>query len=121
MNTSRELISENRLAIHQINLKLRDLDMKMDNITQYFIHQIFNLSDFLEYYTQLLHTVSVLRQMIQNAYVFNDHLKSELNVLSTGKISLESISTKQLGGLLLRIKSEMPRLAKLPFNPERRL
>ena len=121
MNRSRELISENRLAINQINIKLRDLDMKMDNITQYLIHQIFNLNDFLECYTQLLHTVSVLRQMIQNAYVFNDHLKSELNVLGTGKISPEIISPKQLGGLLLSIKSEIPRLAKLPFNPERRL
>ena len=121
MNRSRELISENRLAINQINLKLRDLDMKMDNITQYLIHQIFDLNDFLECYTQLLHTVSVLRQMIQNAYVFNDHLKSELNVLGTGKISPEIISPKQLRSLLLIIKSEIPRLAKLPFNPERRL
>ena len=70
--------------------------MKMDNITQYLIHQIFYHNDFLECYTRLLHAVSVLRQMIQNAYVFNDHLKSELNVLGTGKISPEIISPKQL-------------------------
>ena len=58
--------------------------------------------------------------MIQIAYVFNDHLKSELNVLGTGKISPEIISPEQLRGLLLSIKSEVPSLAKLPFNPERR-
>ena len=59
--------------------------------------------------------------MIQNAYVLNHHLKSELTVLGTGKISPEIISPKQLRSLLLSIKSEIPRLAKLPFNPERRL
>ena len=59
-----------------------------------------------------------IRQSTQNAFIYTENLRIELNMLSLSHLPPSTISPKNLRALLLDVKDKLPVSLQLPADPE---
>jgi len=82
LNVIRTEVSQNRQAIHSLIGDLREIDDKLENITQEIEKQVIELGNFVQLYVQLDLITGELKLLIQKAMSYLGHLSSQLNMLS---------------------------------------
>ena len=121
INTSKIEISENRHAINKLITAAHTIDNKLTNITRLLRQDIKQVEHFLRQYLHLDLIAQELRQLMQQAVAYLEHINLQLNMLSLGHLSPSVISPTNLLQLLLQIKSKLPGYLQLPEDPEEQL
>ena len=82
-----------------------------------FIHVFLRLGQFVNTYCQFKFILEEIGQSTQNAFVYLENLRTELNMLSLNHLSPSTITPKNLGELLLDIRNKLPSSIKLHADP----
>lgn len=118
MNESRILICENRQSIIGIIGSLREIDVKINNITNEFVRKINENRRVLEVYTRLSLVLEEIRIFLENARTFLLNLQGQVDYLALGKISTRVISPPKLRTLLKHIQAALLKLMALISDPD---
>lgn len=121
LNMTRAEVSENRQAIMELVRSIHGLDSKLATIADALQKQIYENKYFLEMYFQLDLIINELKDMLQNGLFYLENLKTQLNFLSLGRLSMSSISPRNLRQLLSEIKSKLPTTLSLIGDPAKDL
>ena len=121
LNMTRAEVSENRQAIMELVKSIHGLDSKLATIADALQKQIYENKHFLEMYLQLDLIINELKDMLQNGLFYLENLKTQLNFLSLGRLSMSSISPRNLKQLLSEIKSKLPTTLSLIGDPAKDL
>ena len=89
----------------------------MENSENWKKSRFARFEQFVNTYFQFRLILEEIRQSIQNAIIYLENLRLELNMLSLNHLSPSTISPKNLKGLLLSIKDKLPSSMKLPADP----
>ena len=92
INVSRARIAENRQPLNLIVSDMGAINEQIANLTQKLDNWIFQLETLLPMYLQLDGLVEEIKQSLQKALVYVEHLQLQLNMLSIGKLSPGIIS-----------------------------
>lgn len=121
LNMTRAEVSENRQAIMELVRSIQGLDSKLATIADALQKQIYENKYFLEMYFQLDLVINELKDMLQNGLFYLENLKTQLNFLSLGRLSMSSISPRNLRQLLSEMKSKLPTTLSLIGDPAKDL
>ncbi|CAG2230956.1 unnamed protein product [Mytilus edulis] len=121
LNVTRIEVSENRHAINSLIGDLREIDSKLENVTEEFEKQIIDLENYIQKYVQLDLITGELKLLMQKAMFYLEHLGSQLNMLSLGHLSPSTITPTNLKRLLNEIKNKLPRYLELSEDPNSNL
>ena len=105
----------------ELGRSILGLDCKLATIAEALQKQIHENKYFLEMYLQLDLDINELKDMLQNGLFYLENLKTQLNFLSLGRLSMSSISPRNLRQLLSEIKSKMPTTLLLIGDPAKDL
>ena len=100
---------------------IHGLDCKLATIADALQKQIYENKYFLEMYFKLDLVINELNDMLQNGLFYLENLKTQLNFLSLGRLSMSSISPRNLRHILSEIKSKMPTTLSLIGDPAKDL
>ena len=100
LNMTRAEVSENRQAIMELVKSIHGLDSKLATIADALQKQTHENKYFLKMYLQLDLIINELKDMLQNGLFYLENLKTQLNFLSLGRLSMSSISPRNLRQLL---------------------
>ena len=81
---------------------IHGLDGKLATIADASQKQIHKNKYFLEMYLQLDLIINELKDMLQNGLFYLENLKTQLNFLSLGRLSMSSISPRNLDNFYLK-------------------
>ncbi|CAC5412411.1 unnamed protein product [Mytilus coruscus] len=81
LNVTRIEVSENRHAINSLIGDLREINSKLENVTEEFEKQIIDLENYIQQYVQLDLITGELKLLMQKAMFYLEHLGSKLNML----------------------------------------
>ena len=118
LNLSRIQIAENRRAIMDLVECVMNLDDKIKELATYTTTHFVRLEQFVNTYFQFKLILEEIRQSTQNAFIYIENLRTELNMLSLSHLSPSTISPKNLRALLLDVKDKLPVSMQLPADPE---
>ena len=118
---SRIEIAENRQAIMDLVESVFKLDEKLEKLVGEIQRQISENKYFLEMYLKLDLIINEIKEMIQNAMFYLEHLQTQLNFLSLGKLTPSCLSPANLLMLLTEIKSHLPSTLSLISEPKTEL
>lgn len=121
LNMSRIEISENRHAIMGLVTSVLRLDKKLENLVNELQRQISENKHFTEMYLKLDLIIGEIKDMVQNAMFYLEHLQTQLNFLALGKLNPSCLSPKNLLHLLTEIKSHLPSSLSLISDPKTNL
>ena len=121
INMSHNKIVENRDRINKLNEGLSEIYISLNKDTTEINAEINQLKTALSYYLQLNSLVDSAKQLMTETLSFLSNFQSQINVLSTGRISPNIILPSKLLEVLLEIKSKLPEDLKLPIRPSKRL
>ena len=107
LNLSRVEIAENRRAIMDLVQCVQALDDKIKKLESAFYTRFSRLEQFVNTYFQFKLILEEIRQSTQNAIVYLENLRTELNMLSLNHLSPSTISPKNLRELLLDIRNKI--------------
>ena len=116
LNVSRTEISENRDLINNLIRSMLDLEVKLENVTLSISQRVDELQQFTELYFQLDSAIQDIKFMTNRALDYVENLKIQLNFLSTGHLTTNTISPKKLKMVLLELKSHLPTTLRLPAD-----
>ena len=119
LNLTRMQVSENRRSIMDLIVVVQKLDRKIFNFQQAFSQKFIRLEQFIHTYLQFQMILDEIRLMTQDAIVYLENLRSELNMLSMHHLSTNTISPKDLRKLLIEVESKLPNNFELPRNPRK--
>lgn len=102
LNMSRIEISENRQAITDLVVSLHALDQKLETVVNDMRREIHKNKYFLELYLKLDLITSEIKGMLQNAMFYLEHLRTQLNVLSLGRLNPSTLFPFKLTGSAIR-------------------
>lgn len=117
LNMTRMEVSENRQAIMDLVKSVHALDGKLAAFANIVQREIRENRYFLEMYLKLDLIINEIKDMIQNGMFYLEHLKTQLNFLSLGRLSQSIISPSSLRPLLIDIKSHLPTTLTLIADP----
>ena len=103
LNLSRVEIAENRRAIMDLVQCVQALDDKIKELESAFYTRFSRLEQFVNTYFQFKLILEEIGQSTQNAIVYLENLRTELNMLSLNHLSPSTISPKNFRELLLDI------------------
>ena len=118
LNMSRIEIAENRQAIMDLVESVFKLDEKLEKLVGEIQRQISENKYFLEMYLKLDLIINEIKEMIQNAMFYLEHLQTQLNFLSLGKLTPICLSPANLRMLLTEIKNHLPSTHSLIREPK---
>ena len=95
-----------------------NLDDKIKELATYTTTHFVRLEQFVNTYFQFKLILEEIRQSTQNAFIYIENLRTELNMLSLSHLSPSTISPKNLRALLLDVKDKLPVSMQLPADPE---
>ena len=104
MSTLFGTVSENELD--NINRNMKALASNQEQIIH--AQKIIRLEQFIHTYFQFQMILDEIRLMTQDAIVYLENLKSELNMLSMHHLSTNIISPKDLRKLFTVVESKLP-------------
>ena len=117
INVSRTRLAENRQKLNLIVSDMGVINEQIANVTQKLDNRIFQLKT-LETYLQLDGMVEEIKQTLQKALIYVEHLQLQLSMLSTGKLSPSIISPLALRDLLVDIQTRIAAPLRLPGDPK---
>lgn len=117
LNMTRFEVAENRQAIAELITTIHNVDVKLERFFGGLNRQVHETQYFLEIYLKLDLIISEIKDMIQNGMFYLEHLRTQLNFLSLGRLSPSTISPLNLRSLLLDIKAHLPPTLALIGNP----
>lgn len=117
LNLSRIQIAENRRAIMDLVECVLRLDDKVKELETLVQSRFARLEQFISTYFQFKLILDEIRQSSQNAILYLENLRVELNMLSLNHLSPSTISPRSLRKLLLEIRNKLPSSMKLPADP----
>ncbi len=91
LNLSRIQIAENRRAIMDLVVCVQKLDSQIKELASIFQNRFSRLEQFVSTYFQLKLILDEIRQSSQNAIIYLDNLRTELNMLSLNHLSPSTI------------------------------
>ena len=94
------------------------LDKKLENLIDDVRKQIHETKQFLTMYLKLNLITMEIKDMIQNAMLYLEHLKTQLNFLTLGRLLPSTLSPSNLRSLLLEVKSHLPTSLALTGHPK---
>ena len=118
INESRVLIRENRQSIIEIIGSIREMDVKINQVTHELARRIKENRRFLEVYARIDLLIDEINVLIHNAGSFLTGLRAQLDYLALGKLSTRIINPLRLRLLLLEIQESAPDLMALITNPK---
>lgn len=118
LNMSRIEIAENRQAIIDLITSLHGLDDKLEMLVSDIRKEIRETRYFIEMYLKLDLILAEIKDMLQNAMFYLEHLRTQLNFLALGKLNPSTISPSNLRALLLEIKAHLPPTLSLISEPK---
>ena len=118
INVSRARIAEDRQTLNLIVSDMGALNDQIVNVTQRLDNRIFQLEMLLPMYLQLDSMVEEIKQSLQKALIYVEHLQLQLNMLSIGKLSPSIISPLKLRDLLVDIQTRISVPLRLPGDPK---
>ena len=118
INVSRARIAENRQTLNLIVSDMGAINEQIANVTQKLDNRIFQLETLLPMYLQLGGLVEEIKQSLQKALIYVEHLQLQLNMLSIGKLSPSIISPLKLRDLLIDIQTRIATPLRLPGDPK---
>ena len=118
INVSRARIAENRQTLNLIVSDMGATNEQIANVTQKLDNRIFQLETLLPMYLQLDGLVEEIKQSLQKALIYVEHLQLQLNMLSIGKLSPSIISLLKLRDLLIDIQTRIAAPLRLPGDPK---
>ena len=119
LNMSRIQIAENRQAILGLVKSLHWLDHKLENLVNELRKEIYEARYFIEMKLDLI--IGEIKDMLQKAMFYLEHLRTQLNFLSLGRLNPSAISLSNLRALLLAIKAHLPPTLALTGDPKQDL
>ena len=117
LNSSRMEIAVNKHSINEIISTLSVIDVKINNVTEAIEKRFVEMENFIKMYLQLDLIIEELKQVTQKALWALQHLKLQLNMLSSERLSSIVIAPAMLRKILLDIESKLPRSLRLPDDP----
>ncbi|MCG8094216.1 MAG: envelope fusion protein [Candidatus Thiodiazotropha endolucinida] len=117
INVSRTEIAENRQAIADLLLSVHALDKKLEILIDDVRKQMHETKYFLGMYLKLDLITMEIKDMVQNAMFYLEHLRTQLNFLSLGKLNPSTLSPSNLRSLLLEIRNNLPTTLALISDP----
>ena len=118
INVSRARIAGDRQTLNLIVSDMGALNDQIVNVTQRLDNRIFQLETLLPMYLQLDSMVEEIKQSLQKALIYVEHLQLQLNMLSIGKLSPSIISPLKLRDLLVDIQTRISAPLRLPGDPK---
>lgn len=118
LNMSRIEIAENRQAIADLLISVNALDKKLETLIDDVRNEIQETKYFIEMYLKLDLITMEIKDMVQSAMFYLEHLRTQLNFLSLGRLIPSTLSPSNLRSLLLEIKSHLPNTLALIGDPK---
>ena len=118
MNVSRTRISENRQTLNLLVSGVGIISGQVANVTQMLDNRIVQLETLLPMYLQLDALVQEIKQSLQKALIYVEHLQLQSNMLSIGKLSPGVITPSKLRDLLLDIQTRVNAPLRPPGDPK---
>ena len=120
INVSRARIAENRQTLNLIASDMGAINEQITNVTQKLDNRIFQLETLLPMYLQLDGLVEEIKQSLQKALIYVEHLQLQLNMLSIGKLSPSIISPLKAPGPFDRYPNQNSGTAQAAGGPKSR-
>ena len=108
INMTRFEVAKNRQVLIELVGSVQALDTKLEKLVSGLQKQIYETRYFLEMYLRLDLIVSEIQSMLSNAMFYLEHIKTQLNFLSLGRLSPSNLSPASMKSLLISIKSHLP-------------
>ena len=118
INVSRTRLAENRQKLNLIVSDMGVINEQIANVRQKLDNRIFQLETLLPTYLQLDGMVEEIKQTLQKALIYVEHLQLQLSTLSIGKLSPSIISPLALRDLLVDIQTGIAAPLRLPGDPK---
>ena len=117
MNKSHKEIKENRQRINVINKGITELYNRMNRMADQTFRQYMRLQYFVYYYFQTEALVNNAQELVIELVHYYEDLKSQLDILSLGKITPSVITPNDFKDILLDIKNKLPKGLQLTMDP----
>ena len=121
INVSRTRLAENRQKLNLIVSDMGVINEQIANVTQK-LYQIIGffteLETLLPTYLKLDGMVEEIKQTLQKALIYVEHLQLQLNMLSIGKLSTSIITPRLYVTLLVDIQTRIAAPLRLPGDPK---
>lgn len=118
LNVTNIQVKENRHALRTMGQVIRNLEGRLNNVSDELRRHIAHLNDFLLTYLQIDLMLVELRESVEKAMFYMDNVKMQMNQLSLGHLSPTVIPPGQLRKILTDIQSQIPEHLKLPAPVE---
>ena len=105
VNVSRTRVLENRQTLNLLVSDVGTIGDQVANVTQMMDNGILQLESLLPISLQLYALVEEIKQSLQKALIYVEHLQSLLNMLSKGQLSPNVITPLKLRDFLLEIQT----------------
>ena len=109
---------KNRRSIMEITRVLHDIGGQMAEIKNTFEKRIAQLEQFIHVFLQLQMVIDEFKMSAQNAIIYLENLKSELNMLALNHLSTDIIQPEEFQSVLLEIREKLPVNFNLPVDPK---
>ena len=121
VNITREQVMENRHSLNSLINSVQALDQEIANVTGALEEHITELEQFVQVYLQVDLAIETLKQAIQGAVMYLEHLSMQLDMLSLGHLSPSVVAPDRLRSLLVDLSKHIPSYLELPENPDTKL
>ena len=111
-------MSENRQTLNLLVSDVGTINDLVSNVTQMLDNRISQLETLLPMYLQLDALVEEIKQSLQKALIYMEHLQLQLNMLSRGNLSPIVITPLKLHDFLLEIQARINAPLRLPGYPK---
>ncbi len=118
LNVTQQHISENRHSINTLIFTLKQLDEKIRSTHERIQAMTHAIQDYAVNYNSLKIIIDELRQAVLHASLHLEAFKTQLNMLSTGRLFPSLISPIHLKDVLMDIATKLPNNLQLPANPK---
>ncbi|XP_053397042.1 uncharacterized protein LOC128556334 [Mercenaria mercenaria] len=117
LNISRSHISENRQSINELIQALQQVDEKMKKWQGRMEKQIEQIQGYTINYNNLQLIIDEIKQTVFYAKAHLSEFKSQLDILSAGRVFPGLLSPFHLRALLVEIQNQAPKTYALPADP----
>ena len=117
LNITQMQVTENRRSIMDLIICIQNLDRKIRDLELSFEQKFIRLEQFIHTYLQTKMIFDEIKLAVQNAVYYLENLKTELNMLSLNRLSINTISPEDLKALLIELQTKLPNNYELPKNP----
>ena len=118
LKVSHSQVVQNRQRINKLNEGIRKLFEVMNDYSQTFNQKVDRIELFLNYFMQVQSIVDNTKEIMLEILNYMEDLHLQINLLSMGKLSSNTVNPSKLYAILQKVKSNLPEGLRLPANPD---